>query len=469
VATSSNPLAVTIANSPMAGSSTTGAPGVTGTSVCGIGVSGVSAPYATSGGSDVHTGTPTLGDGVYGEGKNGIHGKSASPVATDSGVLGENTVGVGVTGTGRSYGLLGSSTGSDGVHGETSSQAHDGVSGVNNSVFPCNAIGGYGAHGNGVYGLNGKGWGLPAPSGIASGVWGNSDKGYGVCGTSDTNIGVFASSRGGHGVRGETTSQDHDGVSGVNDSAFPCQAVAGYSANGNGVYGRNGAGWGSDGPNKVGYGVWGNSNEGYGLCGTSKTAFGVYGESVSSSGIYGKSSKGYAGEFVGDVSVTGSIAANDGAFHNNVAVSGSVTVKGDVVLTGADCAEQFDLKAFETADPGTVMVIDITGALRRSDRAYDRAVAGVVSGAGAFKPAIVLDRHTNGGRRTTIALLGKVYCKVDAGACPIAVGDLLTTSDTPGHAMKATDATRVFGAVIGKALGSLQSGLGLLPVLISMQ
>jgi hypothetical protein len=136
---------------------------------------------------------------------------------------------------------------------------------------------------------------------------------------------------------------------------------------------------------------------------------------------------------------------------------------------GADCAEQFDLKADESADPGTVMVIDDTGALRRSDRSYDRAVAGVVSGAGAFRPAIVLDRHANSKARTTIALVGKVYCKVDANACAISVGDLLTTSDTPGHAMKVLDPSRGFGAVIGKALGSLNTGLGLLPILIALQ
>jgi hypothetical protein len=49
------------------------------------------------------------------------------------------------------------------------------------------------------------------------------------------------------------------------------------------------------------------------------------------------------------------------------------------------------------------------------------------------------------------------------------VGDLLTTSPTPGHAMKATDPLRAFGAVLGKALLPLRSGQGLIPVLIAMQ
>ena len=56
-----------------------------------------------------------------------------------------------------------------------------------------------------------------------------------------------------------------------------------------------------------------------------------------------------------------------------------------------------------------------------------------------------------------VALVGKVYCKVDASYSPIEVGDLLTTSLTPGHAMKANDHVKAFGAVIGKALRRLDA------------
>jgi len=45
---------------------------------------------------------------------------------------------------------------------------------------------------------------------------------------------------------------------------------------------------------------------------------------------------------------------------------------------------------------------------------------------------------------------------VDAERAPIAVGDLLTTSDTPGHAMKAVDPVRSFGSVIEEALNRLK-------------
>ncbi|MGH8547999.1 MAG: hypothetical protein ACRERU_05265 [Methylococcales bacterium] len=63
-----------------------------------------------------------------------------------------------------------------------------------------------------------------------------------------------------------------------------------------------------------------------------------------------------------------------------------------------------------------------------------------------------------------VALLGKVYCKVDATYSPIEVCDLLTTALSLGHAMKADDPVKAFGAVIGKALRSLKAGQGMIPI-----
>jgi len=65
--------------------------------------------------------------------------------------------------------------------------------------------------------------------------------------------------------------------------------------------------------------------------------------------------------------------------------------------------------------------------------------------------------------------MGKVFCKVDAQTSPVEVGDLLTTSATPGHAMKAEDPTKAFGSVIGKALRPFKEGAGLIPILIALQ
>lgn len=61
------------------------------------------------------------------------------------------------------------------------------------------------------------------------------------------------------------------------------------------------------------------------------------------------------------------------------------------------------------------------------------------------------------------------HCKVDATYGAIKVGDLLTTSLTKGHARKVTDADKAAGAIIGKALGSLKEGTGVIPVLVTIQ
>jgi hypothetical protein len=142
----------------------------------------------------------------------------------------------------------------------------------------------------------------------------------------------------------------------------------------------------------------------------------------------------------------------------------------DILLTQADFAEDFDLAPGEAAEPGSVVVIDDEGALKESYSAYDRKVAGVISGAGDYKPGVTLDRRSPGGLgRIAVALSGKVYCKVDASYHPIEVGDLLVSSPTRAHAMKAGDPMRSFGAVIGKALRGLPSGRGLIPILVALQ
>jgi hypothetical protein len=153
--------------------------------------------------------------------------------------------------------------------------------------------------------------------------------------------------------------------------------------------------------------------------------------------------KEFAGEFRGDVKVT-----------------------GDILLSGADCAEQFDVIDAADVEPGSVLVIDEGGGLRQSDGPYDIKVAGVVSGAGDYRPGMILDQRQSITGRLCVALMGKAYCKVDASYGAIAVGDLLTTSSTPGHAMKASDSRRAFGSVLGKALYPWDGGRGLIPTLV---
>jgi hypothetical protein len=142
---------------------------------------------------------------------------------------------------------------------------------------------------------------------------------------------------------------------------------------------------------------------------------------------------------------------------------------GDIKLLAADCAEDFDVSEVEAAEPGTVMVIDQEGALKLSEQPYDKRVAGVVSGGEGYKPGIILDKQKFAANRIPVALMGKVYCKVDAQYAPIEVGNLMTTSSTPGYAMKAADPLKAVGAVIGKALRPLRGGQGTIPILVTLQ
>lgn len=166
--------------------------------------------------------------------------------------------------------------------------------------------------------------------------------------------------------------------------------------------------------------------------------------------------QGFAGFFDGAVGVDGDLNVNR-----------DIAVLGDVKLVGADLAEEFDLLDDRDVDPGSVVVLAGGDGVRLSDEPYDHRVAGVVSGAGDFRPGVVLGRRSGSARRP-LALSGKVWCKVDADCASIDVGDLLTTSSTPGHAMKASDPARSFGSILGKSLASLPSGRGLVPVLVTL-
>lgn len=150
--------------------------------------------------------------------------------------------------------------------------------------------------------------------------------------------------------------------------------------------------------------------------------------------------------------------------------TGMVSVKVLTITGGADLAEPFPVKE-EKLEPGNVVVIDDEhpGRLKLSADAYDTRVAGVVSGANGVNPGISL--HQQGAMEGTqeVALTGRVYVKADARIAPIKPGDLLTTSDMPGHAMKVRDHSRAQGAVLGKAMSALSEGDGLVLVLVTLQ
>ncbi len=150
------------------------------------------------------------------------------------------------------------------------------------------------------------------------------------------------------------------------------------------------------------------------------------------------------------------------------------TVKAEVLrlTSGADVAEPFDVEGPDAIEAGMVVAIDSEspGKLKICDDPYDRRVAGIVSGAGGLKPGMLMGQEgSTAGGEYPVALTGRVYCWADASNGPITPGDLLTTSNTPGHAMRVTDYERAQGAIIGKAMSSLDEGRGLVLVLVTLQ
>ncbi|GIH06508.1 hypothetical protein Rhe02_45750 [Rhizocola hellebori] len=279
-------------------------------------------------------------------------------------------------------------------------------------------------------------------------VVGKSGSGRGIVGESKDQAGVAGISKNFVGVWGESASDGHPGVFGRSQK---WQGVHGESDNQAGVVGisKNFVGVWGESSNDKHPGVFGRSQKWQGVHGESDDQAGVVGVSKHFVGVWGEGSP--AGFFKGDVHVT-----------------------GDLILEGADLAEQFEvadtLGCGEEVGPGMVVVLNDDGALAPSTREYDTRVAGVVSGAGDRVPAIVLDRQETGGSswRRAVALVGKAWCQADATTRPIQVGDLLTTSSSRGHAMAASDRHAAFGAIIGKALTPLTSGTGLVLVLVGL-
>jgi hypothetical protein len=157
----------------------------------------------------------------------------------------------------------------------------------------------------------------------------------------------------------------------------------------------------------------------------------------------------------------GSITFQDGSTQT-VAWTGS--------LCGGDYAESVNVSGDRAKyEPGDVLVIDQDnpGKFLKSVEAYATAVMGIYS----TKPGVLGRRQTSpkDPEEVPMAMIGIVPAKVSAENGAIKPGDLLVTSSTMGYAMKGTDRTRMLGAVIGKALGSLQSGTGVIEVGVTLQ
>lgn len=179
------------------------------------------------------------------------------------------------------------------------------------------------------------------------------------------------------------------------------------------------------------------------------------------------------------IAASGNVGIGTGSPVAKLDVAGVARCDTLEIDAGADVAENYDVapaiynSTIIEPRPGMLVSIDPrqVGKLMVASQAYDRRVAGIISGAGGVKPGLVLAQPgTVADGEHPVANVGRVWCYVDADAGgAIEAGDILTTSDSPGHAMRAVDATRAPGATIGKAMSSLKQGKGLVLVLVSLQ
>jgi len=167
-----------------------------------------------------------------------------------------------------------------------------------------------------------------------------------------------------------------------------------------------------------------------------------------------------------------------------VSGDGDVTADGQFTGGGADFAEMMAVSSgVFSVEAGDVLVIDPNGAraVAKSSQPRSTLVAGIYS----TKPGFVgseRDWDKSSGESMVsysmadmaekfneipLAVVGIVPCKVSAENGAIKPGDLLVTATTPGHAMRDDDPKN--GTIVGKALDYLNSGAGVIKVLVTLQ
>jgi len=285
----------------------------------------------------------------------------------------------------------------------------------------------------------------------------------------------LASAGGGIGVMGLTSSPDGMGLYGQ----MGASTGQGFGVNGT-TYSPDGIGVLGNRPNSAG-----GTNGGGGVRGLTSAStgfsYGTAGVATANTGssvaVFGESwsAQGIAGLFInrpgGDI-LHGAVSQNPDKTVFRVDGHGTVFANGGFRPFGADFAESVAVKgASDLYAPGDLLVIDAEGERRLSvsQTPYSTLVAGIYS----TQPGVVASQHRVDealpNNEVPLAVVGIVPCKVTAENGPIAPGDLLVTSSTPGHAMKGTDRSRMLGAVVGKALEPMQKETGIIQVLVTLQ
>jgi hypothetical protein len=152
--------------------------------------------------------------------------------------------------------------------------------------------------------------------------------------------------------------------------------------------------------------------------------------------------------------------------------SGKGFFDGGTQTGGADFAESVSIAGRKNNyEPGDVLVIDTN-----SDRQFTLAktpYSTLVAGIYSTKPGVTATPHTSEdpslAAEIPVAIVGIVPCKVTNENGPIARGDLLVTSSTPGYAMRGSDKSMLPGAIVGKALQPFSGVKGKIEVLVTLR
>ncbi|MGB9640156.1 MAG: hypothetical protein ACPL4H_04540 [Anaerolineales bacterium] len=304
---------------------------------------------------------------------------------------------------------------------------------------------------------SGSGVGLHLISSNDTPLWAESSGGWaGVDGRNTTGIGVYGFSNGGTGVRGVSNSSTGIGVLGTS----PRYGVYGNATGTSGATGIYGEANNNLCNKSSCFGVYGVSSKGYGLYAETDTRVGVLAyASGNGTALVAENSSTSSGNLI-EAWKYGT--SPDRKFYVNNA--GEVYADGGYYNPAADFSEM--LPAVGELEPGDVLVIGSDGQLVRSSTAYQPNVVGVYSTNPGFVGGNGDDTDLSG--RIPLAVMGVVPVKASAVNGPIQPGDLLVSSSIPGYAMKA-GSNPPLGTVIGKSLGKLEDGSGMIQILVMLQ
>ena len=225
-------------------------------------------------------------------------------------------------------------------------------------------------------------------------------------------------------------------------------------------------------------GVKGENSQGdYGYLGY--TNIGVYGVGIGT-GVYGYTrrdattpvalgtSRGVLAQVILDNASGGAMGVHssivgttvNGTYYSGYFGSGGITGGGTYMGLAADLrtGDAVDIAEliYGAAEAGDVVVADPENpeTVLPSSNPYDTSVVGIIS----TKPHLIMGmdiiRNSEGEFTEDIdivklAVSGRVPVKVTGS---VSIGDLLTTSSVPGHAMKCDEISKCIGSIVGKAL-----------------